>query len=922
MSNQHIQLSVTGMTCASCSSRVEKALKKAPGVLDANVNLASEQATVSYDSTQITPGQLAEAVERAGYSVITERVEIPVTGMTCASCSSRVEKALKKVPGVLDASVNLAAERASVLFVPAAASRADLKAAIERAGYGVIEAEETEAGDQEDVEAAARAHELRDKRRKLIVGVALGLPLFVLSMARDFGFIQPWLTGVWAEMAELHQNGGMAGMGDMFHPARADLLNWLFLALATPVQFYSGRDFYIHAWKALRARTANMDTLIALGSSAAYFYSVWLMLGNATGHVYFETAALIITLILVGKYLEARAKSQTSAAIRALMGLQAKTARVLRRRTENQELQQGSGIRGQGSGTLWQHNAAPDPAISATVLPTAIRTEDAQLTNGSQFSVPGLLEEMDIPIAEVRAGDIVIVRPGEKIPVDGVIVGGRSSVDESMITGESIPIEKTEGDTVIGATINKTGSFQFRATRVGKETALAQIIRLVQEAQGSRAPVQRLVDQVSSIFVPIVIVVALLTFLGWYLIGGATFTEALIFAVAVLVIACPCALGLATPTAIMVGAGTGAEHGILIKNAESLERAGAVRTVVLDKTGTITEGKPVVTDVVGKVKGKRQKVNAITDDLQGSDIEVEDDDILPFTSYLLTLAASAERGSEHPLGEAIVRAAQERGLTPSQPQNFEAIAGHGISAHVDGQHVLLGTLRLMRDRGVALGEIEQDVTRLQAEGKTAMVVAADGEALGVIAVADTVKPTSRDAVAELQRLGIDVVMLTGDNARTAGAIAQEVGITRVLAEVLPEGKVDAVRTLQSDPAKPTVAMVGDGINDAPALAQADVGIAIGTGADVAMEAADVTLMRGDLRSVPQAIHLSKRTMTTIRWNLFWAFIYNVLLIPVAAGVLYPFTGWQLSPILAAGAMAFSSVFVVLNALRLRRLELQ
>jgi Cu+-exporting ATPase len=927
MSNQHIQFSVTGMTCASCSSRVEKALKKVPGVLEANVNLASEQATVSYDSSQIAPGQLAEAVERAGYGVITERVEIPVTGMTCASCSSRVEKALKKVPGVLDAGVNLAAERASVTFAPAAASWTDLKAAIERTGYGVIEAAETEAGDQEDVEAAARAHELRDKRRKLIVGVALGLPLFVLSMARDFGFIEPWLTGVWAEMAELHRNGGMAGMGEMFHPARADLLNWLFLALATPVQFYSGRDFYVHAWKALRARTANMDTLIALGSSAAYFYSVWLMLGNATGHVYFETAALIITLILVGKYLEARAKSRTSAAIRALMGLQAKTARVLRRRTENQELQQGSGISGQGSGTFRHHNAAPDPATSATVLPTAIRTEDTQLTNGSQFSVPGSLEEVDIPIAEVRAGDIVIVRPGEKIPVDGVIIGGRSSVDESMITGESIPIEKTEGDTVIGATINKTGSFQFRATRVGKETALAQIIRLVQEAQGSRAPVQRLVDQVSSIFVPIVIVVALLTFLGWYLIGGATFTAALIFAVAVLVIACPCALGLATPTAIMVGAGTGAEHGILIKNAESLERAGAVRTVVLDKTGTITEGKPVVTDVVTLAVPQLAEGQA-----EIGEWRVEsgspDSNLQSPVSNLLYTAASAERGSEHPLGEAIVRAAQERGLTPSQPQNFEAIAGHGVSAHVDGQHVLLGTLRLMRDRGVALGEIEQEVARLQAEGKTAMVVAADGEALGVIAVADTVKPTSRDAVAELQRLGIDVVMLTGDNARTADAIAQQVGITRVLAEVLPEGKVDAVRTLQAETptqgrsASPVVAMVGDGINDAPALAQADVGIAIGTGADVAMEAADVTLMRGDLRSVPQAITLSKRTMTTIRWNLFWAFIYNVLLIPVAAGALYPFTGWQLSPILAAGAMAFSSVFVVLNALRLRRLELQ
>ena len=861
MAEQQIQLPVTGMTCASCSNRVEKALKKVPGVSAASVNLSSEQAAVSYDSAQVVPAQLRDAVERAGYGVITDQVELPITGMTCASCVNRVEKALKKVPGVLDASVNLASEQASVTYVPSASGWSELKAAVEAAGYGVIETADTDVGTAEDVEATARARELADKRRKLIVGVALGLPLFLLSMARDVGLIAPWLTPFWAAAeAQMDAAGGNAGGSMIMHyPAAADLLNWLFLLLATPVQFYSGRDFYIHAWKALKARTANMDTLIALGASAAYFYSVALLLFGIPGHVYFETAALIITLILVGKYLEARAKSQTSAAIKTLIGLQAKTARVLRDSVEQ-----------------------------------------------------------DVPLAEVHKGDIVIVRPGEKVPVDGVVISGRSSLDESMVTGESLPVEKGEGDTVIGATMNKTGSFQFRATRVGKETALAQIIKLVQQAQGSRAPVQRLVDQVAAVFVPVVIGIALVTFLVWYFIGGVGFTQALIFAVAVLVIACPCALGLATPTAIMVGTGTGAEHGILIKNAESLERANAIQTVVLDKTGTITAGKPVVTDVVMAYAVPESVTVGANSDVAGEDSKhgtSEDTD----ADELLRLAASAERGSEHPLGEAIVRAAQERGLALSQPERFEAVAGHGISAVVDSRLVLLGNLRLMREWSVATASIEGDVERLQGEGKTAMIVAADGAVLGVIAVADTVKPTSRAAVAELQRMGIQVAMLTGDNQRTADAIARQVGIDRVLAEVLPADKVNEVRRLQD--AGQVVAMVGDGINDAPALAQADVGIAIGTGTDVAIEAADITLMRGDLNSVPQAIHLSQRTLTTIKWNLFWAFIYNIIGIPIAAGVLYPFLGLQLSPIIAAGAMAFSSVFVVSNSLRLRKVRL-
>jgi len=860
MAEQQIELPITGMTCASCVNRVTKALKKVPGVSEASVNLATEQAAVSYDPAQVAPAQLQDAVENAGYGVVTDQIDFPVTGMTCASCVNRVQKALKKVPGVIDANVNLASEQASVTYIPTATGWSELKAAVENAGYGVIETSGADAETMEDAEATARARELADKRRKLIVGIAFGLPLFLLSMARDFGFISPWLTSFWAAIeAQMNAAGGnVDGTMIMHYPAAADLLNWLFLALATPVQFYSGWDFYVHAWKALKARTANMDTLIALGSSSAYFYSVALLLFGLAGHTYFETAALIITLILVGKYLEARAKSQTSAAIKTLIGLQAKTARVLR-----------GGV------------------------------------------------EQDVAVAEVRKGDVVIVRPGEKVPVDGVITSGHSSLDESMVTGESLPVEKGAGDSVIGATVNKTGSFQFRATRVGKETALAQIIKLVQQAQGSRAPVQRLVDQVAGVFVPVVIGIALLTLLAWYFLGGVGFTQAMIFAVAVLVIACPCALGLATPTAIMVGTGTGAEHGILIKNAESLERANAIQTVVLDKTGTITEGRPVVTDVVVMqpvLAPVAASANGAGDSNgNGAPPAGTDDEVL-------RLAASAERGSEHPLGEAIVRAAQERGVSLAQPEQFQAVPGHGITAVVDGHMVLLGNLKLMRDWSVALNDVEPAVERLQGDGKTAMVVAADGVALGVVAVADTVKPTSAAAVAALHRLGIEVAMLTGDNARTAEAIARQVGIDRVLAEVLPQDKVNEVQRLQGEGR--VVAMVGDGINDAPALAQANVGIAIGTGTDVAIEAADITLMRGDLNSVPQAIELSKRTLRTIKWNLFWAFIYNVIGIPVAAGVLYPFFGWQLSPIIAAGAMAFSSVFVVSNSLRLRQVRLE
>ena len=835
MATKNLTLPVTGMTCASCASRIERGLKKVGGVESAQVNLASEQAMITFDPQQVQPHDLVAAVERTGYGVISDQIDFPVTGMTCASCVSRVEKALKKADGVLDASVNLATERATVTYAPGVAEFASLQAAVEAAGYGVIAPAQDDATEPQDAEAAARSAELADKRRKLIVAVAFGLPLFVLAMARDFGLIAPWLTPFWAAAeAKMDAAGGNVGGSMIMHyPARGDLLNWLFLLLAIPVQFYSGRDFYVHAWKALKARTANMDTLIARGSSAAFFYSAALLAFNLAGHVYFETAAVIIVLILVGKYLEARAKSQTSAAIRALIGLQPKTARVLR-----------GGV------------------------------------------------EVEAPLAAVRVGDIVVVRPGEKLPVDGSITSGQSSLDESMLTGESMPVQKAIGDAVIGATLNRTGSFQFRATRVGKDTALAQIVKLVQEAQGSKAPVQRLVDQVSAVFVPVVIGIALVTFAIWYFVSG-DFTQAMMFAVAVLVIACPCALGLATPTAIMVGTGTGAEHGILIKNAEALERASSLNTVVFDKTGTITEGQPAVTDVVASIGDEE----------------------------LLRLAASVERGSEHPLGEAIVRAAQERGIALAQPQGFEALAGHGVRATVDGQAVLIGSPRLMQEQGIDTVDLQSDITRLQGEAKTAVVVAGDGQALGVLGIADPVKATSAAAIAALKRQGVQVLMLTGDNRRTAEAIAQRVGLEpqEVLAEVLPETKAAEVKRVQDSGR--VVAMVGDGINDAPALEQADVGIAMGTGTDVAMETADITLLRGDLRSVGQAIALSKRTMGTIRWNLFWAFIYNVIGIPIAAGVFYPLTGWQLSPIIAAGAMAFSSVFVVSNSLRLRRTKL-
>ncbi len=822
MSEKQLTIPVTWMHCANCSSTIERNLKKLDGVADTTVNYATEKATIKFDPTALNMDAIIHKIEDVGYGVATAKVELPLTGMTCANCAATIERTLnKKVPGITNATVNFATEKASVEFIPGVVNRADMIAAIERAGYGVVEA--AAGADLEDAEQAARDAEIADQTRKFWIGVAFSLPLFILSMLRDFGVL-----GVWAEAA---------------------WVNWLMLALAAPVQFYVAWDYYVGAYKALRNSSANMDVLVAMGSSVAYVYSVvvtvFLTLGSmaAGEHVYFETAAVIITLIKLGKLLEVRAKGQTSAAIKKLMGLRAKTARVVR--------------------------------------------------DG---------EEVDIPIERVTAGDIVVVRPGEKIPVDGIVVEGKSAIDESMITGESLPVGKKPGDEVIGATLNKQGRLKFEATKVGAETALAQIIRLVQEAQGSKAPIQRIADQVSNYFVPVVIVLAILTMLVWWFGVGAGFTPALIRLVAVLVIACPCALGLATPTSIMVGTGKGAENGILFKNSEALERAHSLKAVVLDKTGTITVGQPSVTDVVLSKKATSLDRNS-----------------------LLRLAASAEKGSEHPLGESIVRAAQEASLSLAEPEQFEAIAGHGIVAHIDGHDVALGNKKLMAKRSIHLNGLEAEAERLQQEAKTAMWMAVDGEAAGVIAVADTIRPTSKEAIAEMHRLGLKVIMLTGDNQATAEAIAGEVGIDQVRAEVLPGDKSAEVKRLQAEGVG-LVAMVGDGINDAPALAQADVGIAIGTGTDVAMEAADVTRMRGDLRSVPQAIGLSKATMRIIRQNLFWAFIYNIILIPVAMGALYPFSFVpdmlrELNPILAAFAMAFSSVSVVTNSLRLRKVKI-
>jgi Cu+-exporting ATPase len=736
-----------------------------------------------------------------------DRITLPITGMSCANCAMTIERVLKnKVPGVTEASVNFATERASVEYIPSITDIDKIVAAIEKAGYGAILPQQ---GSLEDAEMAAREAEIRNQTRKFLVGVIFTLPLFVLSMGRDFG-----LPGMWSHAA---------------------WMNWLFLALATPVQFYTGYDFYTGGWKSVVNRSANMDVLVAMGSSVAYFYSFALLLYPPLGsHVYFETSAVIITLIKLGKMLESRTKAKTGGAIRRLMGLSPKTATVIR---------------------------------------------DGR--------------EKDIPLSEVKVGDMVLVRPGGSIPVDGIIIEGQSGIDESMLTGEPMPVDKTPGDKVFGGTINAEGLIKMEARAVGKDTALAGIVRLVQEAQGSKAPIQALADRVAAVFVPAVIAIAMVTFILWWGIGGE-FVPAMIRMVAVLVIACPCALGLATPTAIMAGTGKGAERGILFRNSESLEKASMLDTIVMDKTGTITMGMPSVVRIISYDTASMDEMD------------------------ILRIGASVERGSEHPLGRAIVREAERRGIGLSGPEGFRAHGGQGVQAKIKGDEVKVGKPGWFRDAGIDISRAEEDIRSLQDEGKTVMLVVTD-QVKGLIAMADIVKPESVDAIKELHDQGLKVVMLTGDNVRAARAIATETGIDHVAAELLPDEKIRNIKSYQEK--GELVAMVGDGINDAPALAQSDVGMAIGTGTDIAIESGDVVLVAGSLLSIPAAIQLSRDTMRTIRQNLFWAFFYNIILIPVAAGVLYPFEAMphflrQLHPIIAAFAMAISSITVVSNSLRL------
>jgi len=800
------ELPIVNLDCATCVVTIQRALEEVVGVHKAVVNFATAKAFVEFDPAGVTLDDMAQAVKKAGYTVGGATIRLGIEGLHCASCMGFIEEALRATPGVLRASVNVGSGEATVDYLPSMTSLAQLKAAIASTGYTAVKALSDE---PVDAEREARQKEYRELRNRFVVAAVLAAAVLALALGR---FI-PGLAAI------PHQ------------------VNWIIqFVLTTPVLFWSGSRFFVGGWSAFRHRAADMNTLIALGTGAAYLYSIVAtfvpgLFPEGLREVYFDTTAIIIALILLGQVLEARAKGQTNEAIKKLMGLQAKTARVVR---------------------------------------------DGQ--------------EVDIPVEEVLVGDVVIVRPGEKVPVDGMVVEGRSAVDESMITGESLPVGKEPGDEVIGATINKTGAFRFRTTKVGKDTALAQIIQLVQDAQGTKAPIQRLADVVSGYFVPIVIVVAILSFVAWFDFGPQPpLTHALVAAVTVLIIACPCALGLATPTSIMVGTGKGAENGILIRSAEALETAHKINAIVLDKTGTITVGKPSLTDVVAS--------SGLMDD------------------ELLRLAASVERSSEHPLAQAIVDGARERGLELPDPQDFEAVPGHGVQAAVDGRRVALGNLKMMQRIGAEVGPLAEAGQRLADDGKTPMYVAVDGQAAGIIAVADTVKEDSARAIAALRRLGLEVIMLTGDNRRTAEAIARQVQVDRVLAEVLPEDKAHQVHLLQAE--GKTVAMVGDGINDAPALAQADVGLAIGTGTDVAIEASDITLIKGSLQGVVLAIELSKATMRNIKQNLFGSFIYNILGVPVAAGVLYPFFGILLSPIIASTAMALSSVTVVSNALRLR-----
>ncbi|MDQ0272177.1 heavy metal translocating P-type ATPase [Cytobacillus purgationiresistens] len=804
MSQKEVTLQITGMTCAACATKIEKGLKKIEGVEDANVNLALEKTKIKYDPDKTDVTKFKEKVQSLGYGVVSDKVEFDITGMTCAACATKIEKRLNKLDGVEKAGVNFAIETVLVEYNPDQVSIPDMKEAIKKLGY-TLEQKKENAGEKVD----HRQKEIEKQQGKFLFSAILSFPL-LWAMVSHFEFT----SFIW--------------LPDMF------MNPWVQFALATPVQFIVGRQFYVGAYKALRNKSANMDVLVALGTSAAYFYSLYLSIMSigSNAHMvelYYETSAVLITLIILGKLFEAKAKGRSSEAIKKLMGLQAKNATVAR---------------------------------------------DGQ--------------EMIIPIEEVLEGDIVFVKPGEKVPVDGEIVEGRSALDESMLTGESIPVDKTIGDHVIGSTINKNGFLKIKATKVGKDTALAQIIKVVEEAQGSKAPIQRLADVISGIFVPIVVSIAIVTFLVWYFaVSPGEFAEALEKFIAVLVIACPCALGLATPTSIMAGSGRAAEFGILFKGGEHLETTHRLDTIILDKTGTVTNGKPSLTDVILA---------------EGMD-ETE----------FLVLVGTSERNSEHPLAEAIVEGIKEKGIELGSSDTFEAIPGFGIQSTVNGKQLFIGTRRLMAKHNIDVQNELAKMENLEKQGKTAMLVAIDGRYAGIVAVADTIKETSKEAIARLHNMGLDVVMITGDNTQTAQAIADQVGIKQVIAEVLPEGKAEEVKKLQQAGKK--VAMVGDGINDAPALATADIGMAIGTGTDVAMEAADITLIRGDLTSIADAIFMSKKTITNIKQNLFWALAYNSLGVPIAA------VGF-LAPWLAGAAMAFSSVSVVLNALRLQRIKLK
>lgn len=794
-------LQITGMTCAACAIRIEKGLNKMDGVEQASVNLALEKSSIKYDPSKLSAVDFEKKIEALGYGIVKQKVEFDITGMTCAACSTRIEKGLNKIEGVAIANVNLALEKATIEFNPSEVTVVDIIAKVEKLGYGAHQKQE----DTEQVDHREKA--IKDQKRKFIISTILSLPL-LWTMVGHFTFTS------FLYVPDLLMNP------------------WIQLILATPVQFIIGKQFYVGAYKALRNGSANMDVLVVMGTSAAYFYSVYqaiVTVGTHHGpHLYFETSAVLITLIILGKLFEAKAKGRSSEAIKKLMGLQAKTAIVVR-----------DGV------------------------------------------------EKEVPLEEVVIGDTILVKPGEKIPVDGEVLEGNTAVDESMLTGESLPVDKNTGDVLYGSTINKNGFIKMKATKVGRDTALAQIIKVVEDAQGSKAPIQRMADQISGVFVPIVVGIAILTFLVWIIwVQPGEFTPALEVLIAVLVIACPCALGLATPTSIMAGSGRAAEFGILFKGGEHLEQTQSIDTVVVDKTGTVTHGKPVLTDVL------------IAD---GQDEE-----------RLLSLIGAAEKQSEHPLAEAIVEGIQEKGIELGVVQYFEAIPGYGVQATVSGQGVVIGTRKLMQQYGIDITPVLPAMEELESDGKTAMLAGINGQYAGIVAVADTIIDTSREAVHRLQQMGIKVIMMTGDNERTAQAIGKEVGVDAVIAEVLPEGKAEEVKKLQQQGKK--VAMVGDGINDAPALATANIGMAIGTGTDVAMEAADVTLIRGDLNSIADAIIMSRKTMRNIKQNLFWAFGYNTLGIPIAAIGL-------LAPWVAGAAMAFSSVSVVLNALRLQRVKL-